>query len=65
VEPLPRESPLWALPNVIVTPHSSGASPGNDARATAIFLENLRAFAAGRPLRNEVAISLGRPAGAG
>jgi phosphoglycerate dehydrogenase-like enzyme len=64
VEPLPRESPLWDLPNVIVTPHSSGTSPGNDARATAIFLENLRAFEAGHPLRNEVAISLGRPPGA-
>jgi phosphoglycerate dehydrogenase-like enzyme len=64
VEPLPRESPLWDLSNVIVTPHSSGTSPGNDARATAIFLENLRAFEAGHPLRNEVAISLGRPPGA-
>jgi phosphoglycerate dehydrogenase-like enzyme len=61
VEPLPRESPLWDLPNVIVTPHSSGTSPGNDERATALFLENLRAFEAGCPLRNEVAISLGRP----
>jgi phosphoglycerate dehydrogenase-like enzyme len=61
VEPLPRESPLWDLPNVIVTPHSSGTSPGNDERSTALFLENLRAFEAGRPLLNEVAISLGRP----
>jgi phosphoglycerate dehydrogenase-like enzyme len=64
VEPLPRESPLWDLPNVIVTPHSSGTNPGNDQRATAIFLENLRAFEAGLPLRNEVAHprnSLGDP----
>jgi phosphoglycerate dehydrogenase-like enzyme len=54
VEPLPRESPLWDLPNVIVTPHSSGSNPGNDRRAAAIFFENLRAFEAGRALRNEV-----------
>lgn len=55
VEPLPRESGLWDLPNVIVTPHSSGTNPGNDRRAAEIFLENLRCFDAGRPLRNEVA----------
>lgn len=55
VEPLPEESPLWSLPNVIVTPHSSGTNPGNHARATEIFLENLGRFARGeRPLRNEV-----------
>jgi len=54
-EPLPKESPLWRLSNVIVTPHSSGVTPGNQARATAIFLENIRRYARGEPLRNEVA----------
>jgi len=54
-EPLPAESPLWRLPNVIVTPHSSGVTPGNQTRATAIFLENLARYARGEPLRNEVA----------
>jgi phosphoglycerate dehydrogenase-like enzyme len=54
VEPLPAESPLWRLPNVIVTPHSSGTSPGNRARAAAIFLENLARYESGQPLRNEV-----------
>jgi phosphoglycerate dehydrogenase-like enzyme len=54
VEPLPEESPLWELPNVVLTPHSSGTSPGNDERAAAIFFENLRRFRAGEPLRNEV-----------
>ena len=54
VEPLPSESPLWDLPNVILTPHSSGTNPGNDERAAAIFFENLRRFRAGEPLRNEV-----------
>lgn len=53
-EPLPPESPLWSLPNVLVTPHSSGDTPGNRERATAIFLENLGRFARGEPLRNEV-----------
>jgi D-2-hydroxyacid dehydrogenase (NADP+) len=54
VEPLPSESSLWDLPHVILTPHSSGTNPGNDERAAAIFLDNLRRFRAGEPLRNEV-----------
>jgi len=53
-EPLPAQSPLWDLPNVIVTPHSSGTNPGNEERAAHLFLENLRRFEAGRSLRNEV-----------
>ena len=55
VEPLPDESPLWFLPNVIVTPHNSGDSPGNQVRAAEIFLDNLARFGRGEPLRNEVA----------
>lgn len=54
-EPLPPESPLWGLPNVIVTPHASGDTPGNQVRASEIFLDNLGRFARGEPLRNEVA----------
>jgi phosphoglycerate dehydrogenase-like enzyme len=53
-EPLPAESPLWSLPNVIVTPHNSGDTPGNLVRATAIFLDNLARERRGAPLRNEV-----------
>jgi phosphoglycerate dehydrogenase-like enzyme len=53
-EPLPPESPLWSLPNVIVTPHSSGTNAGNEDRAAAIFLENLERYLRGDPLRNEV-----------
>jgi phosphoglycerate dehydrogenase-like enzyme len=60
VEPLPQESPLWGLPNVIVTPHSSGTNPGNQLRAAGIFVENLARYVAGQPLRNEVEA---RPAG--
>jgi phosphoglycerate dehydrogenase-like enzyme len=55
VEPLPPESPLWGMRNVIVTPHASGSTPANLARAAEIFLDNLRRYAAGEPLRNEVA----------
>ena len=54
VEPLPPESPLWSLPNVIVTPHNSGDSPGNLHRASAIFLDNLERYGRGDALRNEV-----------
>lgn len=53
-EPLPAESPLWDLPNVIVTPHSSGNYPGYVEQATSIFAENLRRWRAGEPLINVV-----------
>jgi phosphoglycerate dehydrogenase-like enzyme len=53
-EPLPTDSPLWDMPNVILTPHVSGHSDGTDQRADEIFIENIRRFAAGEPLRNVV-----------
>lgn len=53
-EPLPPESPLWDLPNVIVTPHNCGASAGNDARVLALFADNLERWLSGRALVNEV-----------
>lgn len=53
-EPLPDASPLWSLPNVIVTPHNAGDTPGNLVRATEIFLDNLARDRRGDPLRNEV-----------
>jgi len=53
-EPLPADSPLWDLPNVILSPHNASASAGNDERATRIFLANLVRWAHGRPLQNEV-----------
>lgn len=58
-EPLPAESPLWTLPNVIVTPHSSWASRRSDERAAALFLENLGRLAAGAEMRNLVDLSAG------
>jgi D-2-hydroxyacid dehydrogenase (NADP+) len=53
-EPLPPESPLWAMPNVVLSPHNASASAGNNDRATQIFLGNLVRWARGEPLRNEV-----------
>lgn len=41
-EPLQRDSPLWDLDNVIVTPHSAGHSDGNEGRVDQIFLDHLR-----------------------
>jgi phosphoglycerate dehydrogenase-like enzyme len=41
-EPLPKSSPLWDLPNVILTPHSAGFSAGNEARVSQMFLDNLK-----------------------
>jgi len=54
VEPLPADSPLWDFPNVVITPHSSGATRMNDERAGAMFIDNLGRFARGEAMRNEV-----------
>lgn len=54
-EPLPADSALWAMPNVIVTPHMSGSSGLTEARGAALFVENLGRFARGEALHNEVA----------
>lgn len=51
-EPLPAESPLWGMPNVIVTPHNASVSSGNDRRSAEIFLVNLEKWARGEPLLN-------------
>ncbi|HEY3283739.1 MAG TPA: D-2-hydroxyacid dehydrogenase, partial [Armatimonadota bacterium] len=53
-EPLPPSSPLWDLPQVILTPHVSGSSPGNHRRTLDLFLDNLRRFTQGEELRNLV-----------
>ena len=50
-EPLPADSPLWTLPNVIVTPHAAGHSDGNAARVQQMFLDNLARWLAGQPLQ--------------
>jgi phosphoglycerate dehydrogenase-like enzyme len=53
-EPLPAESPLWDMENVIVTPHISGGTENYNRRAAEIFAENLRRYLSGQPLRNVV-----------
>jgi phosphoglycerate dehydrogenase-like enzyme len=58
-EPLEAGSPLWDLENVILTPHISGANRGYMDRACELFAENLKRFAANRPLLNLVDPSLG------
>lgn len=49
VEPLPADSPLWDLPNVLISPHSASTVEGENARITEIFLHNLRCWLDGRP----------------
>jgi phosphoglycerate dehydrogenase-like enzyme len=58
-EPLPADSPLWALPNVLLTPHISGNSDRYDAMVTDVFVENLTRYVDGRPLLNVLDRSLG------
>ncbi len=53
-EPLPAEHPLWTTPHVLLTPHMAGYGPYLNDRRFQIMLDNCRAFAAGRPLRNLV-----------
>jgi phosphoglycerate dehydrogenase-like enzyme len=53
-EPLPPDSPLWTMENIIITGHYAGATPKYDRRAFDIFLDNLRRYRDGTPLRNEV-----------
>lgn len=55
-EPLPPDSPLWRLPNVILSPHNAGASTGTYARGVEIFLRNLASYLNDQPLTNEAAI---------
>jgi phosphoglycerate dehydrogenase-like enzyme len=52
VEPLPAASPLWDLPNVLVSPHSASTVEGENQRIVDLFSENLVRYQAGEPLRN-------------
>jgi phosphoglycerate dehydrogenase-like enzyme len=59
VEPLPVESPLWSMPNVLISPHRAGDHEDWPRDVVALFAENLRRYLAGEPLRNEVDVALG------
>jgi phosphoglycerate dehydrogenase-like enzyme len=54
IEPLPPGHPLWAMPNVIVTPHVAGSSPRIAERHLGVLLDNVRRFARGEALANVV-----------
>jgi phosphoglycerate dehydrogenase-like enzyme len=58
-EPLPPDSPLWDLPNVILSPHIAGVSHQYDARAARLFAQNLTRYLDGKPLLNVVNRDLG------
>jgi phosphoglycerate dehydrogenase-like enzyme len=58
-EPLPVDSPLWELDNVILTPHNSWSTPHVARREAALFLKNLRRYLRDEPLCNVVDRSLG------
>ncbi len=54
-EPLPDESPLWELPNVILSPHSTDNVPGlTNELQSELFRDNLRRYLDGEPLVNEL-----------
>ncbi|MCA1229079.1 D-2-hydroxyacid dehydrogenase [Saccharopolyspora sp. 6M] len=53
-EPLPSTSPLWEMPNVLISPHMSGDTIGWTTELVELFLDNLRSYAHGGELRNVV-----------
>jgi phosphoglycerate dehydrogenase-like enzyme len=58
-EPLPAESELWSLPNVIITPHASWATEHLMERAAEIFVDNFERYLRGNELRNVVDMAAG------
>jgi phosphoglycerate dehydrogenase-like enzyme len=56
VEPLPIESPLWAMPQVVIAPHTAALSPHEDHRIAELFATNLRRLLDGKDLLNVVDI---------
>ena len=58
-EPLPPDSALWHAPNLYVSPHSAAAPDQYFGQLFALFLENIRRYLAGEPLRNVVDLSRG------
>lgn len=61
IEPLPTDSPLWDMPNVIITPHVGAQSARRADDTTNLVCENLRRYLTGKPLINLVDKRLGYP----
>ncbi|MBC8354498.1 MAG: D-2-hydroxyacid dehydrogenase [Planctomycetes bacterium] len=61
LEPLSKASPLWEMPNVIITPHVGAQSASRVDNSTALFCENLECYLRGEPLINVVDKELGFP----
>lgn len=53
-EPLPPDDPLWTAPGCLITPHTAGGRRDQDEAVVRHFLDNLRAFEAGRPLADRI-----------
>ena len=51
-EPLPADSPLWDLPNVVISPHNASASTGNEPRCAEMFIANFGHWARGEAMFN-------------
>ena len=60
-EPLPADSPLWGLENLLITPHISGGNhlPETFERVVDIAAQNLSAYLSGRPLVNVIDFETG------
>ncbi len=58
-EPLPDHSPLWQLPNAILSPHTAALSPRENERLVDLFAANLRRYLDGRELINRVRVERG------
>jgi phosphoglycerate dehydrogenase-like enzyme len=53
-EPLPEDSPLWSVPNLIISPHIAGNMPDYLDQAGDVFVENMQRFLEGREMLNVV-----------
>ena len=58
-EPLPADSPLWHLPNIIITPHVSADTPVSAEQRKFVLVENLRRYSAGEPMISVVDVERG------
>jgi phosphoglycerate dehydrogenase-like enzyme len=58
-EPLPENSELWKMPNVVITPHISGVTPYYGERAMELFAQNLKRYLEDKPLYNLIDLSKG------